>query len=59
MQKLASISCAVTSGGRLFYIEDEAPHAYISFMSDWKLIVCVETVEKLLADAGTALLQLI
>ena len=37
-EELASISCVVTSSGRLFYIEDEAPHANISFMPDWKLI---------------------
>ncbi|MFW6161452.1 MAG: PQQ-binding-like beta-propeller repeat protein [Planctomycetota bacterium] len=37
-EQFASMSAAVTAGGRIYYIADEAPLAYIRFMSDWKLI---------------------
>ena len=35
---MSSFSAAVTSGGRFFYIFDEAPPASIEAPSDWKLI---------------------
>jgi outer membrane protein assembly factor BamB len=37
-EELSTISAAVTSGGRLFYIVDQAPHAFISFEAEWKLV---------------------
>ncbi|MBF0199641.1 MAG: hypothetical protein HQL32_18130, partial [Planctomycetes bacterium] len=37
-EELSSISGAVTSGGRLYYIVDQAPNAYISFEPIWKLV---------------------
>ncbi|MCY2987019.1 MAG: PQQ-binding-like beta-propeller repeat protein, partial [Planctomycetota bacterium] len=37
-EELASMSAAVTAGGRLFYIVDEAPLASIRFLGDWKLV---------------------
>jgi len=35
---VASVSAAVTAGGRLFYIIDEAPAAAILFAPDWALV---------------------
>jgi outer membrane protein assembly factor BamB len=35
---LSTISAAVTSGGRVFYIVDQAPQAFISFETEWKLV---------------------
>lgn len=37
-EELASMSAAVTSAGRLFYIVDEAPLASIRYLGDWKLV---------------------
>ncbi len=37
-EELASLSAAVTAGGRIFFIVDEAPLASIRFLSDWKLV---------------------
>ena len=37
-EELASMSAAVCSAGRLFYIVDEAPLASIRYLGDWKLI---------------------
>jgi len=37
-EELASMSAAVTAGGRIFFIVDEAPLASIRFLSDWKLV---------------------
>ena len=37
-EQLASLSACVTSGGRLFYIIDEAPRADIRFPSQWFLV---------------------
>ncbi len=37
-EELASMSAAVTAGGRIYYIVDEAPLASIRYMSDWKLV---------------------
>ncbi len=37
-EEFASMSTAVTAGGRIFYIVDEAPLASIRFMGNWKLV---------------------
>ncbi|MHC5054170.1 MAG: class I SAM-dependent methyltransferase [Planctomycetota bacterium] len=37
-EELASMSAAVTSKGRVFYIVDEAPLASIRFLGQWKLV---------------------
>jgi len=37
-EELASISTAVTAGGRIFYIADEAPFAFIRFFGQWRLV---------------------
>jgi outer membrane protein assembly factor BamB len=37
-EELASLSAAVTAGGRMYYIEDEAPMASIRFRGQWWLI---------------------
>ncbi len=37
-EELASMSAAVTTGGRIFFIVDESPLASIRFLSDWKLV---------------------
>jgi outer membrane protein assembly factor BamB len=37
-EEMASMSAAVTSNGRIFYIVDEAPLASIRFLSHWKLV---------------------
>ena len=37
-EELASMSAAVTTGGRIFLIVDESPLASIRFLSDWKLV---------------------
>jgi len=37
-EELASMSGAVTTNGRLFYIVDEAPLAYLRFAAQWKLV---------------------
>ena len=37
-EELASMSAAVTSKGRVFFIVDEAPLASIRFLGDWKLV---------------------
>ena len=37
-EELASMSAAVCSKGRLFYIVDEAPLASIRYLGDWKLV---------------------
>ena len=36
-EQLASVSAMVTTGGRVFYIEDLAPRVSIRYMPDWKL----------------------
>jgi outer membrane protein assembly factor BamB len=37
-EELASMSAAVTAGGRMYYIEDEAPMASIRFRGNWWLV---------------------
>ena len=37
-EELASMSAAVSAGGRVFYIVDEAPLASIRFLGRWKLV---------------------
>ncbi len=37
-EELASMSAAVCSAGRLFYIVDEAPLVSIRYLGDWKLV---------------------
>ena len=37
-EEMASMSAAVTAKGRIYYIVDEAPLAYIRFLGDWKLV---------------------
>lgn len=37
-EELASMSAAVTAGGRIFFVVDEAPLASVRFLSDWKLV---------------------
>jgi len=37
-EELASISTAVTAGGRVFFIADEAPYASIRFPGEWRLV---------------------
>ena len=37
-EELASLSAAVTSNGRLFYIADYAPPAFIRFDGQWRLV---------------------
>jgi outer membrane protein assembly factor BamB len=37
-EEFSTISVAVSSGGKLFYIVDEAPMAYVSFNAEWKLV---------------------
>ncbi len=37
-EQLASLSAAVTTNGRLFYIADYAPPAFIRFDGQWKLV---------------------
>ena len=37
-EQMASISSVVTSGGRIFYIVDEAPTASIAFPGQWSLV---------------------
>ena len=37
-EELASMSAAVTAGGRIFYIVDESPLASIRFLGSWKLV---------------------
>jgi len=37
-EEMASMSAAVTSNGRIFYIVDEAPLASIRFLSRWRLV---------------------
>ena len=37
-EELASMSAAVTAKGRIYYIVDEAPLAFIRFLGDWKLV---------------------
>jgi len=37
-EEMASFSAAVTSRGRVFYIADYAPPAFIRFRSQWKLV---------------------
>ena len=35
---LSSVSAVVSSGGRVFYIADEAPAATVAFESEWRLV---------------------
>jgi outer membrane protein assembly factor BamB len=37
-EEMASMSSAVTDAGRVFFIVDEAPHASIRYLGDWKLV---------------------
>ena len=37
-EELASMSAAVTAGGRMYYIVDEAPLATIRFLGKWQLV---------------------
>ncbi len=37
-EELASVSAAVTAGGRVFFIVDEAPFAFIRFLGQWRLV---------------------
>jgi outer membrane protein assembly factor BamB len=37
-EEAASMSALVSSGGKLFYIIDEAPNVSIRFMANWKLV---------------------
>ena len=37
-EEFASMTTAVTAGGRIFYIVDEAPLASIRFMGNWELV---------------------
>ncbi len=37
-EEFSTISVAVSSQGRIFYIVDKSPLAYISFNSEWKLV---------------------
>ncbi len=37
-EEFATVSIAVSARGKIFYIIDQAPQAYISFNSEWKLV---------------------
>ena len=37
-EEMASMSAAVTAGGKIYYIIDEAPLASIRFLGNWKLV---------------------
>ena len=52
-EEMASLSAAVSAGGRVYYIVDEAPLASIRFLGNWKLVAAGQDGPWELYDLGS------